>query len=196
MKVLVALCNPMDYSPPGSSVHRIFQTRILEWIAISFSRGSSQPRDRTQVSRIAGRFFTSWATGEALWNSENYKMKPTSASWMEVVIFFSLLQYTSYIIHPGALKNEWLPKLFEFREKSFPKIKPVFPPAMTSTIWLRILLLPVTSHVGWPCTTANGAQMACIHRVPTFSCLSVNAACSLSPPRKWNIRNHTPLLDQ
>ena len=111
-------------------------------------------------------------------------MKPTSASWMEVVFFFSLLQYTSYIIYPGALKNEWLPKLFEFREKSFPKIKPVFPLAMTSTIWLRILLLPVTSHVGWPHTTAIGAQMACIHMVLTFTCLSVNAACSLSPPRK------------
>lgn len=98
---------------------------------------------------------------------------------MEVVFFSPLLQYTSYVIYPGALKKEWLPKLFEFREKSFPKIKPVFPPAMTSTIWLRILLLPVTFHVGWPCTTANSAQMACIHRVPTFSCLSVNPACSL-----------------
>ena len=53
------LCDPMDCSPPGSSVHGIFQARVLEWVAISFSRGSSQPRDRTPVSRIAGRFFTS-----------------------------------------------------------------------------------------------------------------------------------------
>ena len=164
----------MDYT-----VHGILQVRILEWVAFPFPKGSSQPRDQTQVSHIAARFFTSWATREALWNSENYKMKPTSASWMEVVFFFPLLQYTRYIIYPGPLKNEWLPKLFEFTEKSFPKIKPVFPPAMTSTIWLRILLLPVTSHVGWPRTTANSAQMACIHRVPTFSCLSVNPACSL-----------------
>ena len=52
------LCNPMDCSPPGSSVHGIFQARILEWIAISFSRGSSQPRDQTRVSRSAGRLFT------------------------------------------------------------------------------------------------------------------------------------------
>ena len=58
-------CQPLDYSPPGSSVHRILQARILEWIAISFSRGSFQPRDRTWVSCIAGRFFTDWATGEA-----------------------------------------------------------------------------------------------------------------------------------
>ena len=56
------LCNPMDCSLSGSSVHRIFQARILEWVAISFSRRSSQPRDWTQVSCIVGRCFTVWAT--------------------------------------------------------------------------------------------------------------------------------------
>ena len=55
----VQMCDPMDCSPPGFSVHRISQARILEWVAISFSRGSSRPRDRTQVSHIAGGFFTS-----------------------------------------------------------------------------------------------------------------------------------------
>ena len=60
----LTLCNPMDCSLPGSSVHGIFQARILEWIAISFSRGSSRPRDRTQVSHIVGRHFTIWATRE------------------------------------------------------------------------------------------------------------------------------------
>ena len=54
-------CNPMDCSPPGSSAHGILQARILEWVAISFSRGSSQPRDRTQVSCTAGGFFSNWA---------------------------------------------------------------------------------------------------------------------------------------
>ena len=52
------LCNPTDCSLPVSSVHEIFQERILEWVAIPFSRGSSWPRDRTWVSCIAGRFFT------------------------------------------------------------------------------------------------------------------------------------------
>ena len=52
----------MDCSPPGSSVHGIFQARILEWVAISFSRGSSRPRDWTPVSRMAGRHFNLWAT--------------------------------------------------------------------------------------------------------------------------------------
>ena len=58
-------CVPMDCSPPGSSVHGILQAKILEWVAIPFSRESSQPRDRTQVSCIAGGFFTICATREA-----------------------------------------------------------------------------------------------------------------------------------
>ena len=53
-----ALCDPMDYSLPGSSVQGILQARILEWVAISFSRGSSQPRDRTWVTHTAGTFLT------------------------------------------------------------------------------------------------------------------------------------------
>ena len=52
------LCDPIDYSLQGSSVHGIFQARVLEWVAISFSRGSSRPRDWTQVSHITGRHFT------------------------------------------------------------------------------------------------------------------------------------------
>ena len=58
------LCNPMDCTLQGSSVHGIFQARVLEWVDISFSRGSSPPRDQTRVSRIAGRSFTVWATRE------------------------------------------------------------------------------------------------------------------------------------
>ena len=60
------LCNPTDYSPPGSSVHGILQARILDWVAISFSRGSSLPRDQTWVSCIASGFFTNQATRESL----------------------------------------------------------------------------------------------------------------------------------
>ena len=63
VKVLVApscptLCDPMDCTPPGSSVHGILQARILEWVTIPFSRGSSRPRDQTWVSHAAGKFFT------------------------------------------------------------------------------------------------------------------------------------------
>ena len=63
----LTLYDPMDCSLPGSSsIHGIFQARILEWVAIFFSRGSAWPRDRTQVSHIAGRLFTLWATRESL----------------------------------------------------------------------------------------------------------------------------------
>ena len=61
----LSLCDTMGCSPPGSSVHASFQATILEQVAFPFSRGSSQPRDQTQVSHIAGRFFTTWATREA-----------------------------------------------------------------------------------------------------------------------------------
>ena len=69
MKVLGAqscltIWDPVDCSPPDSSVHRILQARTLEWVAIPFSKGSSRPRNQTQVSRIAGGFFAVWASRE------------------------------------------------------------------------------------------------------------------------------------
>ena len=71
MKVKVAqscptLCDSIDCSPPGSSAHGILQTRILEWEAIPFSRGSSRPTNQARVSCTVGSFFTIWATREAL----------------------------------------------------------------------------------------------------------------------------------
>ena len=72
-QLCLTFCDSMDCSSPGSSVHGIVQARILEWVAISSSRGSSRPRDQTQVSCIAGGFFTIWATRGALikpWNTK------------------------------------------------------------------------------------------------------------------------------
>ena len=60
----LTLCDPVDCSLPGSSIHGILQARVLEWVTISLSRGSSQPRDWTWVSRIGGRSFNLWATRE------------------------------------------------------------------------------------------------------------------------------------
>ena len=54
----LTLCDPLDVSLPGFSVHGILQVRILEWVATSFSKESFQPRDQTQVSLMAGKFFT------------------------------------------------------------------------------------------------------------------------------------------
>ena len=78
------LCNPMDCSLPDSSVHRILQARILKWVAKPSPRGSSWPRDRTQVSRPAGRFFTVWTTREG-----NCKLK---LQW-DVTIISHLLEW-------------------------------------------------------------------------------------------------------
>ena len=65
LSCIQVFCNLMDCNPPGSSVHGISQAKILEGVATPSSRGSSQPRDRTQVSHIAAGFFTVWPTREA-----------------------------------------------------------------------------------------------------------------------------------
>ena len=77
------LWDPMDSCPPGSSVHGISQARILEWLAISYFRGSFQPRDQTQVSCIAGRFFTIQVTRE---------------SSKVIILIIALLRYNSHTI--------------------------------------------------------------------------------------------------
>ena len=77
----LTLCHPMDCrSLPCSSVHGIFQARVLEWVAISFSRGSSRPRDWNQVFRVVGRRFTVWATREIQGNRLDIKKKSYSST--------------------------------------------------------------------------------------------------------------------
>ena len=75
----VWLCDPMDCSLLHSSVHGIFQARVLEWVAISFSRGSSWPRNQTQVSHTVGRCFTVWVTREVR-DLPRPGIKPVSAA--------------------------------------------------------------------------------------------------------------------
>ena len=82
----VRLCNHMNYT-----VHGILQARILEWVAIPFYRGSSQPRNQTLVSHIAGRFFTSWATKEA---QEDIMLLPYSVfTRRKICLFWSIKDY-------------------------------------------------------------------------------------------------------
>ena len=73
----VWLCHPINGSPPGFSIHGIIQARILEWVAIPFSRGSSWPRDWSLVSGIAGWFFTNWFTQ---WNP-TWKKRLYQCNW-------------------------------------------------------------------------------------------------------------------
>ena len=71
---VVSICDLMGFSPLGFSVHEILQAIILEWITIPFSRGSSRFRDWIQVSCIAGRFFTIWATRETQSEHETHTL--------------------------------------------------------------------------------------------------------------------------
>ena len=85
-QLCLILCNLMDYSPLGSYVHAILQAIILEWVIISFSRGSSQLRDQTHVSCIAGRVFTICASREAaIWWKHTQLF--TSVSWRYLFIY-------------------------------------------------------------------------------------------------------------
>ena len=93
----LTLCNPMDYSPPGSSVH-ILQARILEWVVISSSRWSSWLRDWTQVSCIAGRFFTSWATMETPTCQQPY----ITEAGLRVLLPLLQAEETLSVVHSAA----------------------------------------------------------------------------------------------
>ena len=92
------LCDPMDCSLPGS-IHEIFQARILEWVAISFSRGSSRSREWTWVSRISGRRFTVWATRGAFSNLYVFLLRTTSF----IFLFFKILFYFFAVFSPHTL---------------------------------------------------------------------------------------------
>ena len=120
-----SLC-PMDCSPWGSSIHGILQAKILEWVAISFSRGSTWPRDWTQVSCFAGGFFTVWATTETLeagygyvneyWHYENI-YKKTYVKFITLVALGTCMQGSgielrfqeklNFIINVSNFYNIW-----------------------------------------------------------------------------------------
>ena len=104
------LSSPTDCSPPGFSVHGILQVRILEWITLPSSRGSSRPRDRNQVSCIASGLFTIWTTREALcsnkkfkksykWNAtcESYPSSRFACFLLKILLFY--LSHANWFIH-------------------------------------------------------------------------------------------------
>ena len=98
----LTLCNPMDCSPSGSTVHRILQARILEWVAMLFFRGSSQPRDQTQVSCIAGGFFL----------PSEPPVKPTMGPYQLLILYRVVYLYPnpmSILIIKEFAKDEYLP---------------------------------------------------------------------------------------
>ena len=97
-----SFCNCMDCSLQGSSIHEIFQARILEWVAISISRGSSQPRCRTWVSCTGGRRFTVWATGEKQrwkWLQKSYLKFVTRVRTILYLNRFKSLLFSLFLLY-------------------------------------------------------------------------------------------------
>ena len=116
----------MDCSPPGSSVHGVLQARILEWVAISFSRGSSQPRDQTLVSCTAGKFFTVWTTREAplmtKCHSKSFQSECLHVGSLGISVNFLISPYGCYSSYGESkpntnaiqviLSQDWKPLLY------------------------------------------------------------------------------------
>ena len=105
------ICDPLQCSPPASSVHGVLQARTLECVAVLFSREFSQPRDWAQVSRMAGGFFTIRATREALWPEEwRISTKRVALSSFIILIFLGFLSFhwkklnLGYFVHVLVLE--------------------------------------------------------------------------------------------
>ena len=95
-QLFLPLCNPKSCTPPGSSVHGISQARILDWVATSFFRGSSKPRNQTYVSYMAGRFFTTEPSGSPKISISSYKSLWARSCDLNIII---LMEHVLYFIH-------------------------------------------------------------------------------------------------
>ena len=113
-QLCLTLCDSIDCSLPGSFV-RVLQARILEWVAITFSRGSSQPRDRTWVSCIVGRCFTIWATREDSHNLVNIPKK----QW--IILFNGWIVQCMNYISIKLVKNIYIDTLQQLCLLPLPK---------------------------------------------------------------------------
>ena len=111
-QLCLTLCNPMDLSPPGSSVHGFLQARILKCVAIPFSRGSSQPRDWSQVSHIAGRFFYHLSLNIREMTSLTFMQKQQQQTllglwymWMKFILLLQKMTTRCQILPSWRLRN-------------------------------------------------------------------------------------------
>jgi len=159
------LRDPIDYSPPGSSVHGILQAWILEWVAISFSKGSSQARDRTQVSCIAGRCFTIY------WGSPFSQLAHSKIDFLIYTVLV-ILTYTliSVTTTQGNISNSFI----------MPETPSYCPSEVTTSLLLATVTpgLPSNTMVfswrmsyKWSCTARN------LSRQPSLT----HNACGIHP---------------
>ena len=152
----------MGYSLPESSIHGIFQARILEWVAISFSRRSSQPWDRTWVSCIVGRHFNVWATKEAL------------KSTLKYLLCSSATEPSLSLLRPQLLLTWIIPKACDFCVCF-----------LESSGWLQRGVLSsergFISHTQfWPCYIAYNYLRDLVLIIPTIYFLDICPPCSLN----------------
>ena len=160
----LTVCDPMDCILPGSSVHRILQARILEWVAISFSRGSSWPRDRTLVFCIVGTFFTVWDTGEVpllLYLTEILDGSEKSFRVRKIWVTFPV--FCLFLI-AGITLNKLLyfPSLLilaAFTKVCFTIDGFVLPKTVPRSVWVQVEVLQTLSNdlltkCSWSCLSA------------------------------------------
>ena len=149
----------MDCSPPSSSVHGILQARILEWLAISFSRGSSQPRNPPWISCIARRFFTIWATREALapvavsfyfifrkpWNGLEqyiYQINFNDTVYLKLGLYLqSILHLQFSSVQSLSMSNSLWPRELQYTRPSCPSPIPgVYPNSCPLSRWCHLTI--------------------------------------------------------
>ena len=134
------LCDPVDCSPPGSSIHGILQVRILEWVAISFSRGSSRSRNQTRVSRIAGGCFNLWATRDRTksWYNLSRKQWSLKCVCVCVCVFVHSLSCVWIFATPWTVAFLTLLSMEFFRQEYWSGL-PFLPPGFIYIQWPNFL---------------------------------------------------------
>ena len=179
----LTLHNPMDCSLPGSSVLGIFQTRILEWVAIPFSRGTSQPEDQTHASCTAGRFFTigppGKQTAQTNWGRSAGASLADSAGTLKGIYIVTLPS-------PGVVENLSFKTVSSLSHPSFllQSILPLFPFAIVSTFCAR------SSHY-----TACSQQYPCLASLCCPPQFTNSCYCKWQPSSTMKLASALPAFN-
>ena len=199
------LCNPMNCSLPGSSVHGIFQARVLEWVAISFSRGSSHPRDWSWVSRTAGRQFTIWASLQfsSVTQSCLTLCDPMNRSMPGLPVHHKLPEFTQTYAHrvgdaiqpshplssPSPAPNPSQHQGFFQWVNSSHKVAKVleFQLQHQSFQWTPRADLLQDGLVGSPCSPRDSQELS---QTPQFKSINFSALSFLHSPTLTSIHDH------
>ena len=166
-QLCLTLCDPMDYT-----VHGILQARIVEWVAVPFSRGSSQHKNRTQASPLVGGFFTSWATVKVLCAYREHEAgwrKCSSGPWVWLSYQWSRLQWWML---GSAVLSLWA---------LFGQLPTVFLAQLTTTIWQWFC----------PCLSffTRSPSLSSLTKLISFlATLVITASCIIKWPRRPKVR--------